>query len=195
MANIQTISAAKLVSSERQQAVILDVRTDMEHNEKRLQSNHLHTPLDQLSPSEFINENGISADTAVYFLCRSGKRATQAAQKFIEYGHLNVLVIEGGIEACEACSHQLTGHLISVNSATNHRKINAPLSLERQVRIAAGAMTAIGALLALTVSPYFASMPLTIGSGLIFAGITNRCGLALLLTKAPWNQTYQQKPV
>jgi hypothetical protein len=57
------------------------------------------------------------------------------------------------------------------------------------VQIVVGSLSAAGALLALTVNPLFALLPLVIGSGLLFAGLTGFCGLALLLAKMPWNQT------
>jgi hypothetical protein len=58
----------------------------------------------------------------------------------------------------------------------------------RQVQIIAGGLSALGALLALAVNPRFAVVPLLIGSGLLFAGITGACGMALLLAKMPWNR-------
>jgi len=46
----------------------------------------------------------------------------------------------------------------------------------------------MGALLALFVNPAFVAIPLFVGCGLIFAGVTDRCGMMLVLTKAPWNK-------
>jgi hypothetical protein len=62
------------------------------------------------------------------------------------------------------------------------------LSLERQVRIAAGSLAAIGGLLALLVNPLFAIRPAFVGSGLVFAGVTDTCGMAMLLSKLPYNR-------
>jgi hypothetical protein len=47
---------------------------------------------------------------------------------------------------------------------------------------------ATGAALALFINPIFGIIPLFVGCGLIFAGVTDRCGMALVLTKAPWNK-------
>jgi hypothetical protein len=41
----------------------------------------------------------------------------------------------------------------------------------------------------LAVNPWFALIPLVTGCGLLFAGLTGFCGLALLLAKMPWNKT------
>jgi hypothetical protein len=43
--------------------------------------------------------------------------------------------------------------------------------------------------LALLVNPRFALIPLIIGCGLLFAGLTGFCGLAVLLAKMPWNKS------
>lgn len=59
----------------------------------------------------------------------------------------------------------------------------------RQVQITVGFLTAVGALLALTVDRLFAIIPLVVGSGLLFAGLTGFCGLALVLAKMSWNKT------
>lgn len=68
------------------------------------------------------------------------------------------------------------------------------LPLLRQVQIAVGLVSAVGAALALLVHPWFAGVPLILGCGLMFAGLTGQCGLALLLAKMPWNQQAIGKP-
>jgi rhodanese-related sulfurtransferase len=62
------------------------------------------------------------------------------------------------------------------------------ISLERQVRIVAGFLVLVGALLAMTVHPYFAGLSAFVGAGLMFAGITDTCGMGMLLARMPWNQ-------
>jgi rhodanese-related sulfurtransferase len=167
-------------------SIILDVRTQMEHAEKHLKCNHIHIPLHELNPSEFIAKNNINENTCVYILCRSGKRAEQAALKFNLENHPNIYVIEGGILACEDCDHEIAGYNVKDPSCCT--KLKGPISLERQVRITAGVFIAIGALLGLFVHQLFTVIPLFVGCGLIFAGITDLCGMALVLTKAPWNK-------
>ena len=61
------------------------------------------------------------------------------------------------------------------------------LPLMRQVQITIGLISATGAALALAIHPLFAILPLVTGCGLLFAGLTGTCGLALLLAKMPWN--------
>ena len=62
------------------------------------------------------------------------------------------------------------------------------LSLERQVRIASGGLAAVGGLLALTVNPLFAILPAFVGSGLVFAGVTNTCAMAMFLVRLSYNR-------
>jgi rhodanese-related sulfurtransferase len=169
-------------------SIILDVRTDMEHAEKHIAQEHIHIPLDQLDAQSLIAQKGLSPETCIYLLCRSGARATQAAQKFFSAGFYNVKVVKGGIVSCEECGQNLNGYGAPKASCSPCADRCKPLPLERQVRIAAGLFIAIGSLLALFVHSVFAVIPLFVGCGLIFAGITDRCGLALVLTKAPWNK-------
>lgn len=62
------------------------------------------------------------------------------------------------------------------------------ISLERQVRIAAGALVLAGAVLALTVHPYWGGLSAFVGAGLMYSGITDTCGMAMCLARMPWNQ-------
>ena len=62
------------------------------------------------------------------------------------------------------------------------------VSLERQVRIAAGFLVVLGALLGWFVDPAFVFLSAFIGAGLVFAGVTDTCGMGLMLAKMPWNR-------
>lgn len=99
MDNLPYISATDLLSCD---GIIIDIRTPEEHAEKRLSHPHILVPLDQLDADQFITEHNISAEKPVLILCRSGRRAVPAAEKFISAGYANVKIIEGGILACEA---------------------------------------------------------------------------------------------
>ena len=62
------------------------------------------------------------------------------------------------------------------------------ISLERQVRICAGIIVAACSALAWFVHPYFIFVTAFVGCGLIFAGVTDFCGMAIVLAKMPWNR-------
>ena len=176
MDNIKKVSPT--VFSETSLGIILDVRTSIEHAEKCLDRAHHHIPLQELNPEHFMNEKGFTKDTPIYLLCRTGKRSTLAAEKFIEQGFTKIYVIEGGLLACEAAGHKIKQSTLNMSV----------ISLERQVRIAAGSMVILGSLFGLIFNPLFMLIPLFIGGGLVFSGITNCCGLGSLLIKAPWNR-------
>jgi hypothetical protein len=46
----------------------------------------------------------------------------------------------------------------------------------------------VGAVLALLVDPLWAILPAFVGGGLVFAGVTDTCGMAMLLSKLPYNR-------
>ncbi len=115
-------------------------------------------------------------DAEIVLVCRSGCRALLAAQKLEKLGFDRVAVLEGGIEAWQRAGLPLQ---------TAQRK---PWSLERQVRVVAGSMVLLSAILGLTASPWFFAWTLFVGAGLTFAGISDMCLMATLLGKLPWNR-------
>ena len=62
------------------------------------------------------------------------------------------------------------------------------MSLERQVRIAAGFMVLGGVILGTWAHLGFYGISAFVGAGLMFAGITDWCGMAMVFAKMPWNQ-------
>lgn len=171
--NIQSIQPDRL--ADQADCVILDVRTLAEHRQLKLKSRHVHVPLDELDPARFMAERGLTAGTPVLMLCHAGKRAAVAAARFQAAGFPNVRVIEGGITGCEACGLPL------VRGAGG-------MSLERQVRIVAGAVVLLGVILGWTVNYNFYLLAAFVGAGLVFSGATGWCGMAMLLARAPWNR-------
>ena len=87
----------------------------------------------------------------------------------------NLHVLDGGVNGWVAAGSPV-------------RRGAARVSLERQVRVVAGALAATGAVLALLVNPLFALLPAFVGSGLVFAGVTDTCGMAMALSRLPYNR-------
>jgi rhodanese-related sulfurtransferase len=183
MSGYTVIPAADVKKIPDAHAVIVDVRTPLEHQTQRLLRPHEHMPLDQLDPRDFMLRRGLDREAPIYLLCRGGTRARAAAEKFMTAGYPNVHVIEGGIVACEGCGVEVSTGATGATAGTKS------ISLERQVRIAAGALVVTGAALGYLLSPVFYLLSLMVGAGLVYSGVTDRCGMALVLTKAPWNKT------
>jgi rhodanese-related sulfurtransferase len=148
---------------------ILDVRSPVEFNAAHIAGSEL-MPLDRLD-AERLKSDGIER----VIVCRSGGRATKAQQQLQSSGCKLFAVLEGGIGAWE----QTGLPVVRGKSA---------ISLERQVRIAAGLLVLTGVILGTWVHPYYYGIAAFVGAGLTFAGITDWCGMGMMLAKAPWNQ-------
>jgi rhodanese-related sulfurtransferase len=151
---------------------LLDVRTPGEYETAHIRGAY-NVPLDLLG--EHGREIRSTVSAPVVLVCQSGQRARKAEAALRSAGMPNLHVLDGGL------SSWITLGKPVVRGAPR-------LSLERQVRIAAGTLAALGAALALVVNPAFAFLPLMMGSGLVFAGITNTCGLGMLLSRLPYNR-------
>ena len=156
-------------------AQLLDVRSPAEYTAAHVPDAKL-IPLDELDAAAFCRERGVDC-TPVYVLCQSGSRAKKAIEKLERAGAQGCVLVDGGTQAWMDAG-------LPVN-----RGESRVLPLMRQVQITVGFLSAVGAALALAVNPRFALIPLVIGCGLLFAGLTGFCGLALLLARMPWNKT------
>jgi len=152
---------------------LIDVRTPVEFQEVHATFAR-NVPLDQLDAAKIAAERN-GGGQPLFLICRSGSRGGQACEKFLAAGYPNIVNVEGGTQAWEQAGLPVI----------RGRKI---MSLERQVRIAAGSLVLIGALLGWFVHPAFIGLSAFVGAGLVFAGITDTCGMGMMLAKMPWNQ-------
>ena len=150
---------------------VIDVRTPVEFAEVRIPQAR-NVPLDELKPGSLQLPKG----QPVYLLCRSGQRATKAADKLAKEGFSQPIVVEGGTLAWIEANLPVT------------RSAGKVISLERQVRIVAGALVFIGVALGWFVHRGFYGLSAFVGAGLVFAGVTDFCGMGLLIAKLPWNK-------
>lgn len=175
MSEIRTIQPqelARLVTTDKVE--VIDVRTPAEFREVHATCAR-NIPLDRLDPKSLIQERSASPEKPLYVICKSGSRGQKACQQILAAGFENVINVEGGTSAWEAA-----GLPVERGKKT--------ISLERQVRIAAGAIVFAGAVLGAFVHPGFIGLCAFVGAGLMFAGITDWCGMAMVLARAPWNQ-------
>ena len=176
---MQTISPKQLSELCGQGHVeVIDVRTPVEFREVHAKVAK-NVPLDELDPRRVMEARNGSAGQPLYVICRSGSRAAKACQKFIDAGYENVVNVEGGTQAWEQAG-------LPCNRGQK------AMSLERQVRIAAGSLVLLGVILAMTVHTYFMFLSGFVGAGLVFAGVTDTCGMGMLLAKMPWNKVGTQ---
>lgn len=178
---MQTLSIAPVVRPEELDALLesnpeirlLDVRTPAEYESAHIRGAY-NVPLDVLG--EHGREIRASVSAPVVLVCQSGQRARRAEEALRGAGMPNLHVLDGGVNAWLALGKPAV-------------RGTPRLSLERQVRIVAGALAALGGTLAVALNPLFALVPAFVGAGLVFAGATNTCAMAMLLARLPYNQT------
>jgi rhodanese-related sulfurtransferase len=169
------VNDASFVSKLAEQgAVLLDVRSPAEFRQVHV-AGAINLPLEKVSEAAVKKILQDKVSSVVVLLCAAGTRALKAAEQ-LEATDLKLVVITGGTNACL----QLNIPVIRGETKT--------ISIERQVRISAGAIVFIGVVLGYFVHPAFYAVSGFIGAGLMFAGITDWCGMGLLLAKAPWNK-------
>jgi rhodanese-related sulfurtransferase len=176
---VATISPTQLADLRRrgESVTLIDVRTPAEYGEVHVEGAR-NVPLDRLDPKDISASH--AGQGPLYFICRSGGRSQKACEKLLAAGVADVVSVEGGTSACE------TAGLPVVRG-------KKAMSLERQVRIAAGALVAAGAALGAfgpdeTWRAVGLGLAGFVGAGLVFAGITDTCGMAMLIARMPWNQ-------
>lgn len=175
MKNITPVELQQILTAQPSVSVI-DVRTPLEFAEVHVPQAR-SVPLDELKPGSLQ----LQKDKPVYLLCLSGQRAAKAAEKFAKEGFAQPIVVEGGTLAWIDANLPVTRSTVKV------------ISLERQVRIVSGSLVFIGVALGWFVHRDFYWLSAFVGAGLVFAGITDFCGMGLLLAKLPWNRRVRKR--
>jgi rhodanese-related sulfurtransferase len=152
-------------------AQLVDVRERAEWDGERLEGAVL-APLSGFPASA----SGLDRSRPVLTLCTAGVRAADAAKRLEAAGFEDVAVIEGGLDAWKAA-----GLPVVLGRSGGW-------TLERQVRLGAGLLSLAGAVLGYAVHPGFFGVCAFVGAGLAFSGLTNRCGMAFVLLRMPWNR-------
>jgi rhodanese-related sulfurtransferase len=149
---------------------LIDVRTTAEFETGHIPASY-HVPLDALREhrDEFRH-----VDTHVVLVCQSGNRAAQAAERLADAGLANVQILDGGIT-----------RWVAIGGDVNRGRQRWPI--ERQVRLAAGAivLTSVLASLALPAAGAIAGL---VGGGLVIAALSDTCAMGNLLARLPYNR-------
>lgn len=178
--SISTISASAFVQQQfahGSDSCVLDVRTVPELKTSHL-AGSINIPLQGLTPERLTEKLARceKAPETLYLLCQGGKRAQAAAELLDGKVHANLCVIEGGINGLRAANAPLI------------ESKGSGMAIERQVRIAAGALVLLGILLSMVIAPAFLALSAFVGAGLVVAGITDSCMMGLILARMPWNK-------
>ncbi|MDB4698723.1 rhodanese-like domain-containing protein [Candidatus Latescibacteria bacterium] len=156
---------------EQEEAVLVDVRTPSEHATERIIGSTL-IPLAGLDASK-LPEIG---NKKLVVHCQSGMRSAIAVSILKVMGFDEIYHLQGGLPTWKKAGYEV------------ERAPDAPMDLQRQVQIGIGAMILLGTLASIFVSPWFLTWIGLVGTGLLFAGMTGTCGMAMFLAKMPWNQ-------
>ena len=157
---------------ERPEIRLLDVRTPGEYESIHIRGAY-NVPLDTLG--EHGPDIRAHVDEPVVLICQSGQRARKAEEALKSAGMPNLHVLDGGVNGWVAAGKPV-------------QRGRERISLERQVRIAAGSLAAAGGVLAVAVNPLFGLLSAFVGSGLVLAGVTDTCGMAMALSRLRYNR-------
>lgn len=155
---------------------LIDVRTPQEYAEGHVPG-AMNLPMDQAE----ARLNDLQRQDPVVLICQSGRRAGMTCE-LLKSHHDGLVVLEGGTKAW------MDAQLPVVKTASTR------LPLMRQVQIGAGSLVLIGTLLSLFVAKAWIGLAIFVGSGLLLAGTTGFCGMAILLEKMPWNRPTAATP-
>jgi rhodanese-related sulfurtransferase len=148
----------------------LDVRSPSEFAAGHIASS-TNIPLEQLD-SRLAD---LPAGRQLLLICGSGQRATVAYNLLSSRG-LEAHLLTGGVQAWSNAGLPLV------------RTTASQWALERQVRLTAGVLILASMLLGAFVSHLWFFLTASVGAGLTFSGLTDICGMAILLSRLPWNR-------
>jgi rhodanese-related sulfurtransferase len=118
-----------------------------------------------------------TGDKTIVFLCRSGMRTNANCAKLADHVSGTAYILDGGLDNWKKQGFDTV------------RDTSAPLEVNRQVQMIAGGLVLTGAILGLTLHPFFIGLSAFVGADLFFAGASGWCGMAHLLRVMPWNRT------
>ena len=174
--SVQSISPKQLqeLRQSGREVDLIDVRTPVEFREVHVTFAR-NVPLETLNPQSVQAARGSRQSEPLYVICRSGSRGKQASEQFMAAGIAQVVNVEGGTMAWEQAGLEVV-------------RGKKAISLERQVRITAGLLVVTGAGLGFFVDKRWIALSAFVGAGLVFSGVTDTCGMGMILARMPWNQ-------
>jgi rhodanese-related sulfurtransferase len=150
---------------------ILDVRTPAEFESAHIPGAY-NVPLESLGDHAADLTRHITEP--VVLVCRTGTRASTAADALTATGMTNLHILGGGMQAWD------DGH-------RRVRRGRQRWDLERQVRLVAGSLVLAGIAGSHRV-PRLKYVSGFVGAGLTFAALTNTCAMGRALSRLPYNR-------
>ena len=159
------------------EAVLIDVRQPDEHAREHIDGAVL-MPLHSFDAAKAAAL--AKPGQRIVLHCKSGRRSADACRMALSFpGAMPpVASMVGGIEAWK---QQNLPVVVDTRVAR--------MSIMRQVQLVIGAGVLTGSALAYFVHPAFIGIAAFFGAGLVFAGATGTCGLAVVIGMMPWNKT------
>lgn len=168
-----TVSVSQLRNQAHASALLVDVRSGTEFASGHVPG-AVNIPMDQIEAR--LDDLGINGP--LILICQAGKRARMTAG-LLAPCQREIMVLEGGTKAWIDAGFPVVA------------SVKTRWSLERQVRLGAGLLVIMGAILALTVDQFWVLLCGFVGLGLSFAGLTDICAMGIVLGKMPWNRQSQ----
>ncbi|MFX0568766.1 rhodanese family protein [Kosakonia cowanii] len=161
---------------QQQQGVpLIDIRQPDEFRREHL-PDALSLPLDDLLAGKRLS--AAPPAQTVIFHCQSGMRTQKNVEALMQAAApAQVLLLEGGLANWKRAG------LPTVQDNAQ------PRPLMQQVQIVAGSLVLLGVALGYLLNPAFFLLSGFVGAGLLFAGLSGWCGMAVLLAKMPWNRS------
>ncbi|MCX5192354.1 rhodanese-like domain-containing protein [Streptomyces sp. NBC_00249] len=163
----------------RHELTVVDVRTPGEFASGHL-PDAVNIPLDRIGRA-LPDLRQAAGDRPLLVVCASGTRAENAVATLASHG-IDASSLTGGTTAWAAEGHRLD------HPQGRPRTVWA---MERQVRFTAGSVVLLGLALGFLVHPAFQLLSAGIAAGLVFAAVSNTCGMAVVLGRLPFNQRGQ----
>ncbi len=174
--NISPEKALEMVKAG--EARLVDVRESSEYAAEHISGARL-VPL-SIAQSYPLKDDD-APEKPVIFFCRTGKRTENNAALLSSLaGNVPSYQVQGGITGWKQAGLPV-------------EQSRVPFPMFRQIQISAGLLVLLGILGSFVWHPMY-WLAAFVGAGLVFAGVTGFCGLALLLAKMPWNRTDSPSP-
>lgn len=153
------------------EAIIVDVREPGEYESMHIVGAKL-IPIGVVATSELPELK----NKKLIMHCQFGRRGGMACEKLLSMNPaLDIYNLEGGISAWEKEGLHV------------ERSESTVIAIDRQVQITIGSGVLIGLILGYGFNQAFFFISAFFGAGLLYAGISGSCGLAVIMSKMPWN--------